>query len=73
MEVLVSFCVGVAIGVVSNYLWNKVQTRRKDSHITVEVDGAGFRFSGRFNADATKNDPGTKNFLNVINDTVNKD
>ncbi len=72
MEHLLSFAIGIATGWVSNFLWHKWQSRRKDTHITLETDSTGFKFSGRFNADATSNDEGSKDILNAINQTINK-
>ncbi|PTP52737.1 hypothetical protein CWN83_13420 [Vibrio splendidus] len=72
MDIYISLAIGIVTGWCSNLLWYKWQNRRKDTHLTIETDSSGMKFSGRFNADVTADDDGTKDILSAINSAVNK-
>ncbi|UNU28190.1 hypothetical protein [Aeromonas hydrophila] len=72
-DTIASFFIGILTGWISNFLWSKWQNRRKDSHLIIESDQSGIRFTGRFNAKMTSQDEMSKEIFKVVSGASKSD
>lgn len=72
-DTIASFFIGILTGWISNFLWSKWQNRRKDSHLIIESDQSGIRFTGGFNAKMTSQDEMSKEIFKVVSGASKSD
>lgn len=46
---LYGFILGLASGVASNWVWDKVKPKRKEPHVTLDISGSEVSFTGLLN------------------------